>query len=127
MLLSKTQLNGLFKLFCMLSLTPLSHQTAMPQRLYSVLNTCQCDVGSPRNTPKTIKFASYSVYTTFSQRPCSVHMAFPQRLYCVHGASTKGASSCCSVFTARPHRAHGALMASTQRSHCAHTTFSSRS
>ena len=31
---------------------PLSHQTALPQRLYSVLKPCQRAVGSPRNTPK---------------------------------------------------------------------------
>ena len=30
----------------------LSRQTAMPQRLYCVLKTCQRAVGSPRNTPK---------------------------------------------------------------------------
>ena len=41
-------------------------QTSMPQRLYSILKICQRAVGSPRNTPKDIKFASYSVYTTFS-------------------------------------------------------------
>jgi len=48
---------------------PLPHQTAMPQRLYTVLKTCQRAVDSPRNTPKIIKFANYSVYTTSSQRP----------------------------------------------------------
>ena len=31
---------------------PLSHQTAMPQHLYSVLKTCQRAVGSPQNMPK---------------------------------------------------------------------------
>jgi len=70
------------------SVKPLSHQTAMPPRLYSVLKTCQRAVGSPRNTPKHFKFASYSVYTTSSQRPHSVHTMFPQRLYSVHDAST---------------------------------------
>jgi len=60
-------------------LKPLSHQTVMPQRLYSVLKPCQRAVGLPRNTPKTIKFVSYSVYTTSSQHPYSVHTTFPQR------------------------------------------------
>jgi len=32
-------------------LNPLSHQTAMPQQLYSVLKNYQRAVGSPRNTP----------------------------------------------------------------------------
>jgi len=33
---------------------PLSQQTAMPQRLYSILKTCQCAVGSLRTMPKNI-------------------------------------------------------------------------
>jgi len=86
---------------------PLSHQTALPQRLYSVLKPCQRAVGSPRNTPKNITFASYSVYTTSSQRPYSVHATFLQRLYSVH-----------NVFTA-----HKQLL---QRVHGAYTTFSRR-
>ena len=52
---------------------PLSHQTALPQRLYSVLKPCHRAVGSPRNTPKIHKCTSYSVYTTSSQRPYSPH------------------------------------------------------
>jgi len=102
-------------IFCV---KPLSHQMALPQHLYSVLKPCQRAVGSPRNTPKNIKFASYSVYTTSSQRPYSVHMTFPQRLNSVH-----------DVFTARKEllqRVHGAYMARTQRSHGAHTAFSQR-
>jgi len=94
-------------------LKPLSHQTALPQRLYSVLKPCQRAVGSPRNTPKNIKFVSYSVYTTSLQRPYSVHTTFPQRLYSVYG-----------VFTARIRRAHSVLTARTQRSHGAHTASS---
>ena len=56
---------------------PLSHQTALPQRLYSVLKPCHRAVGTPRNTPKNIKFVIYSVYTTSSQRPYSVRTTFP--------------------------------------------------
>jgi len=92
-------LHGVFK--------PLSHRTALPQRLYSVLKPYQRAVGSPRNTPKTIKFVSYSVYTTSSQRPYSVHTTFPQRLYSVH-----------DVFTARKQL--------LQRVHSAHAAFSRR-
>ena len=91
-------------------LKPLSHQTAMPQRLYSELKPCQRAVGSPRNTPKNIKFVSYSVYTTSSQRPYSVHTTFPQRLYSVH-----------DVFTARKQllqRVHSAHTASSWRLKC---------
>ena len=58
---------------------PLSHQTALPQRFYSVLKPCQHAVGSPRNTPKNIKFASYSVYTTSLQRPHDLPIASLQR------------------------------------------------
>jgi len=94
----------------MKAVKPLSHQTAMPQRLYSVLNPCQHAMDSPRNTPKIITFACNSVYTTSSQRPYSVHTTFPQRLYNVH-----------DVFTARKQllqRVHGA--------HTARTAFSRR-
>ena len=95
---------------------PLSQQTAIPQRLYSVLKSSQRAVGSPRNTPKNIKFVSYSVYTTSSQRPYSVHTTFPQRLYSVN-----------DVFTARKQLlqlVHSAHTARTQRSHGAHTASS---
>ena len=88
-------------------LKPMSHQTALPQRLYSALKPCQRAVGSPRNTRKNIKCVSYSVYTTSSQRPYSVHTTFPQRLYSVH-----------DVFTARKQL--------VQRVHSAHTAFSQR-
>ena len=97
---------------------PLSHQTALPQRLHSVLKPCQRAVGSPRNTRKNINFVSYSMYTTSSQRPYSVHTTFPQRLYSVH-----------DVFTARKQllqRVHSAHTARTQRSHGAHTASSRR-
>ena len=96
-----------------LNLKPLSHQTAMPQRLYSVLKTCQHAVGSPRNTPKIIKFASYSVYTTSSQRPYSVHTTFPQHLYSVHDTSMV-----CKQMLQRVHSMH---MVRPQRSHGPHS------
>ena len=91
---------------CML-FKPLSHQTAMPQRLYSVQKPCQRAVGSPQNTPKNITFVSHSVYITSSQRPYSVHTTFPQRLYSAH-----------DVFTARKQL--------LQRVYNAHTAFSRR-
>jgi len=93
-----------------LTLKPLSHQTAMPQRLYSVLKPCYHAVGSPRNMPKNIKFASYSMYTTSSQRPYSVQITFPvslQRPW--RFQSVQG--SCCSMFTARSRRPHTVLTA----------------
>jgi len=95
------------------SLKPLSHQTAMPQRLYSVLKPCERAVWAPRNTPKNINFAIYSFYTTSSPRPYSVHTTFPQRLYSVNDGLQR-ASSCCSVFTAR-------LRRHTAFSRCAHS------
>jgi len=86
----------------------LSHQTAMLQRLYSVLKFSQRAVGSPQNTPTHIKFASNSAYTTSSQCSCSVHTTFPQRLFSVHDAST--------VRKQLLQRIHGAHTARTQRS-----------
>ena len=107
------------KWYCNISeVKPLSHQTALPQRLHNVLKQCQRAVGSPRNTRKNIKFVCYSVYTTSSQRPYSVHTTFPQRLYSVH-----------DVFTARKQllqRVHSAHTVRTQRSHGAHTASSRR-
>jgi len=91
---------------CLQTLKLLSHQTAMLQRLYSVLKICQRAVGSPQNTPTNIKFASYSAHTTSSQRSCSVHTTFPQRLYSVHDAST--------VRKQLLQRIHGAHTARTQ-------------
>jgi len=75
----------------------------MPQRLYSVLKTCQ------QNTPKHI-FASYSVYTTSSQRPYSVHTTFPWRLFNVHDASMARKKLL--------QRVHGVLTARTQHTYC---------
>jgi len=80
---------------------PLSHQTGMPQRLYSVQKICQRAVGLPRSMPKYFKFASYSVYTT----SFSVHTASTGRSYIVHAA-----------YTARKKL--------LQRAHGAHTAFS---
>ena len=83
-----------------------TRQTAMPQRLYSVLKTCQRAVGSSRYTPKTsnvpVLTASYSVHTRF-----------PQRLYSVHHAST----ACEKLLPP----VHGAKMVRSQRAHSAHT------
>jgi len=72
----------------------------MPQRLCSVLKTCQRAVGLPQNTPKNIKFASYSMYTTSSQRHNSVHTTFPQHLYSVFTECTKRAHSVLTACTA---------------------------
>ena len=83
------------------NLKPLSHQTVMPQRLYSVLKPCQRAVESPRNTPTNIKFVSYSVYTMSSQRPYSVHTTFPQQLLQrVHSAHTARSRHAHSILTA---------------------------
>jgi len=95
---------------------PLSHQTAMPQRLYSVLKPCQCAVGSSRNTPK---MSNLSVIAC-TQRPHSVPTASTRRSQSVFTASmtfSRRASSCCSVFTARTRRAYSVLTARTQRPH----------
>jgi len=102
------------------NLKPLSHQTAMPQRLYSVLKPCRRTVESPRNTPKNIKFVSYSVYTTSSQRPYSVHTTFPQRLNSVHDVFTARKQllqRVHSAHTGRSRRAHSVLTARTQHPH----------
>ena len=88
-------------------LKPLSHQTAMPQRLYSVLKPCQRAVGSPRNTPKILNLSVIAC----TQRPHSVYTAYTRRSHSVFTASmtfSQRASSCCSVFTASRRRAHGA-------------------
>jgi len=93
---------------------PLSHQTAMPQRLHSVLKSCQRAVGSPRNTPK---ISNLSVIGC-TQRPHSVPTASTRRSHSVFTASmtfSQRASSCCSVFTARTWCAHSVLTALTQR------------
>jgi len=95
---------------------PLSHQTALPQRLYSVLKACQRAVGSPRNTPKISKFSVIAC----TQRPHSVPTASTRRSHSVFTASmtfSQRASSGCSVFTARTRRAYSVLTARTQRPH----------
>jgi len=94
--------------FCDDDLNPLSHQTSMPQRLYSVLKPCQLAVGSPLNTP----LISNLPVIACTQRPHSVPTASTRRSNSVFTASMtflQRASSCCSVFTARPRR--------TQRPH----------
>jgi len=97
------------------SLKPLSHQTAMPQRLYSVLNTCQHAVGSPRNTPKILNLP----LTACTQRIYSVPSASTRRSHGVFIASMtllRRAISCCSVFSARSRHAHSAHTALSRRS-----------
>jgi len=109
-----------FNLICILNIftwcRALSHQTAMPQRLYSVLKTCQRDVGSPQNKPKI----SNSQVIACTQRPhsvtvYSVHMTFPQRLYSVHSAQEVAAVS--------SRRAHGPHTSRIQRSHGDHSDY----
>jgi len=101
-----------------LQLKPPSNQTAMPQRLYSVLKTRQRDVGSPWNTPKYI-FASYSVHKTYSQRPHDVSTVSLKRSWLFYGyyifwfvvllsKCIANAYSKCRIFTASLQRASGA-------------------
>jgi len=95
---------------------PLSHQTALPQRLYSVLKPCQRAVGSPRNTPKISNLPVIAC----TQRPHSVPSASSRRCHSVFTASmtfSQRASSYCSVFTARTRRADGAHTAFSRRAH----------
>jgi len=102
-----------------------SHQTAMPQRLYSVLKPCQRAVGSPWNTPNI----SYLSVIACTQRHHSVPTASTRRSLSVFTASmpfSQRTRSWCSVFTARTRRAHGAHTARTQRSHGAHIASSRR-
>ena len=97
-------------------LKPLSHQTALPQRLYSVLKPCQRAVGSPRKTPKISNLPVIAC----TQRPHSVPTAPTQRSHSVFTASmtfSQRASSSRSVFTARKRRAHGAHTAFSLRAH----------
>jgi len=86
-------------------LKPLSHQTAMPQRSKNLLARC----GVAAKYVKNIKFASYSVYTSSSQCPYSVHTTFS--LYSVYDASTARKKF---PLTPRSWRAHDALTARTQ-------------
>ena len=99
-------------------LKPLSHQTALPQRLYSVLRPCQRAVGSPRDRRGIhVKISNLSVIAC-TQRPHSVPTASTRRSHSVFTASmtfSQRASSCCSVFTARTQRSHGAHTASSRR------------
>jgi len=104
---------------------PLSYQTAMPQRLYSVLKPCQHVVGSPRDTPKISNLPVIAC----TQRPHSVPTASTRRSHSVFTASmtfSQLASSCCSVFTARTRRAHGAHTARSRRAHSALTARTQR-
>jgi len=88
-------------------------KNAIPQRLYSFLNTYQRTVGSPRKTPKIIKFAIFIVYTTSSQCPHIVPTAPTRRLYSVDDAYT--------ARTQLLERVRGALIVRIQRFHDYHS------
>jgi len=106
-------------------LKPLSHQTAMPQRLYSFHEPCQRAVGSPRNTPKM----SHLSVIACTQRPHSVPTASTQRSHTGPTASLQRPwrfHSAQAVAAACSQRVHGVLKARTQRSHGAHTASSGR-
>ena len=106
---------------------PLSHQTALPQRLYSVLKPCQRAVGSPLNTPIISNLPdiactrrSHSVPTASLQRPHDVPTASLQRPWRFYSAQAVAAA--CSrrahgALTARTRRTHSVLTARTQRPH----------
>jgi len=79
---------------------PLSHQIAMPQRLYSVQKTCRRELRLKHQILIHIK----SVYTASSQRPYRIHTTFSKRLHIAHDVST-----------ARLQRFNGALTERTQR------------
>ena len=102
------------------ALKPLSHQTAVPQRLYSVLKTCQRAVGR-----REIRIeASNLPVIACTQRLHRVTIASTRRSQSVFIASMtllQRASSRCRVFTARLRRAHCALTACTHRSHGDHS------
>jgi len=92
-------------------LKPLSHQTTMPQRLYSVLKRIRRGI--------RLKISNLSVIAC-TQRPHSVQTASTRRSHSVFTASmtfSQCASSCCSVFTSRIRRAHGAHTAFSRRLH----------
>jgi len=92
---------------CPANLKPLSHQTALPQRLYNVLKPCQRALGSPRNTPIKI---SLSV------------IACTQRPHSVPTTSTRRSHSVFTAFMAFSQRAHGAHTAFSRRAHSVLTT-----
>ena len=96
------------KCCCKAPATPKGDATAFVQRSENMLVRC----GFAAKYAKNIKFASYSMYTTYSQRPYSVHTTFPLRLYSVHDASTARKQLL--------QRVHGAHMTRPQRSHSAH-------
>jgi len=84
----------------------LSHQTAMPQRLYGVLKICQRAVGSPQNTSKISNLPVIAC----TQRPHIVPTVFTRRSHSVYIASM-ALLRCCSVFKAHSQRAHSVLTA----------------
>jgi len=92
------------------NLKALSHQTEMPQRLYSSLTTCQRAVRSPQNTPKI----SHLSVIACTQRPHSVPTRRSRSVFIESMTLLRRASSCCCVFTARSRRAYNVLTARTQ-------------
>jgi len=91
------------------SLKPLSHQTAMPQRLYSVLNTYTLVSTLWGRREIRLKYQIchlqriHSVLTACLQRPHDVPVASTARkqlLQRVHGALTARTQCAYSVFTA---------------------------
>ena len=80
--------------------------------LYSARNTCQPAVGSPRNTPNNIKFASYSMYTASTRRYHSIFLASMTLRTTVRKQNDDAA---CSWRYRQLHSAHKALLATAQR------------
>jgi len=91
-----------------INVKPLSHQTAMPQRLYSVLKPRQRAVESPRNTPK---ISNLSVIAC-TQRHHSVPTAPTRRSHSVHDVFTA-----CKQLLQRAHSAHTTHTAFSRRAH----------
>jgi len=98
---------------------PLSHQTAMPQCLYSVLKTCQRAVGRRKLRLKISNLPEIA----FTQRPRSVPTASTQRLHSVFKASMRLLYAQ-EVAAACSRRAAGKLTAPSPPTHSAHTEFS---
>jgi len=98
---------------CVNAVKPLSHQTALPQRLYSVLKPCHRAVGTPRNTPKI----SNVQVIACTQRPHSVPTASSRRSHSVFTARKQLLQRVYGAHTARSRRAHSVLTAHTQRPH----------
>ena len=95
------------------SLKPLSHQTALPQRLYSVLN--QVTALWERSEIR-LKISNLQVIAC-TQRPHSVPTASSRRSHSVFTARKQLLQRVYGAHTARSRRAHSVLTAHTQRPH----------